>query len=306
MAKNKSTKIAALEKNSPIFNIINYTIFGLFTLLCIFPIYYIFIMTISDNDLASRGYVLLIPKGIHFGNYVEMLKIKGLSSAAVISVLRTVLGTVCTVLCTSFLGYAFSKQELWHRKFWYRFAIVTMYFNAGLIPGYMNIKNLHLINSFFVYIIPGLVSMFSMILYKTYVESIPSSLEESAELDGAGYFTIFTKIIFPLSMPILATISVFTAVGQWNAFMDTLLYITDQELFTLQYLLQQYLSQVSTLASSLRAAMEAGAEIDPSKLLTPTSVRMTIAMVVILPILFVYPFFQKYFVKGIMIGAVKG
>lgn len=300
------SKKKKLDGRTIIFNVINYSIFGIFTLICIFPIYYIFINTISDNDLVTKGLILFWPKGVHLGNYAEIFKISGLGRAALISVIRTIVGTALTVLCSAFLGYAFSRREMWHRKFWYRFVVVTMYFNAGIIPTYINYKNLHLLNTFWVYVIPGMVSAFYLILFKTFVESIPASLEESAELDGAGYLTIFTKIIMPLSKPIIATISVFAAVNQWNSFMDTLLYVTDQKLFTLQYLLQQYLKQVTALANVLSSAMSVGVDIDPSKMLSASSVRMTIAMVVIIPILFVYPFFQRYFVKGLMVGAVKG
>ena len=174
-----------------VFQIINYTVFGLFTLICILPFYYLFINTISDNSLVSQGLILWLPKGIHFTNYIEVLKMKGLGSSAMISVGRTVLGTILNVMGTSFLGYALGKKELWGRKFWYRFVIITMYFNAGIIPWFINMKNLGLTNNFLAYIIPGVISPFSLILFKTYAENLPASLEESAQLDGAGYTVLF-------------------------------------------------------------------------------------------------------------------
>lgn len=289
-----------------VFNIINYTVFGLFTLICVLPFYYLFINTISSNDLVSKGQILLWPEGIHFNNYVKILKMKGLGMAALVSVGRTVLGTAGTLLGTSFLGYVLSKQELWHRKIWYRYVIITMYFNAGIIPWFINMKNLHLTNSFWAYVIPGIVSPFSLILYKTYVESIPASLEESAAMDGAGYLMRFTRIIIPLSKPILATIAIFAAVGQWNSFTDTLFLMTDSSKFTLQYLLYQYMNEANSLADSLMKMSESGMVVDLSAVLTATSVKMTVSMVVVLPILFVYPFFQRFFVNGIMIGSIKG
>lgn len=289
-----------------VFNIINYTVFGLFTLVCILPFYYLFINTISANDLVSKGQILLLPKGIHFNNYVEILNMKGLGMAALVSVGRTVLGTAGTLVGTSFLGYVLSKQELWHRKIWYRYVIITMYFNAGIIPWFINMKNLGLTNSFWAYVIPAIVSPFSLILYKTYVESIPASLEESAAMDGAGYLVRFTKIIVPLSKPILATIAIFAAVGQWNSFTDTLFLMTDSSKFTLQYLLYQYMNEANSLADSLMKMAESGMVVDMSAVLTATSVKMTVSMVVVIPILCVYPFFQRFFVNGIMIGSVKG
>ena len=186
-----------------VFNIVNYTVYGLFTIVCVLPFYYLFINTISANDLVSRGQILLVPKGIHFNNYAEILKMRGLGQAALVSVGRTVLGTAGTLLGTSFLGYALSKQEYWHRKIWYRYVVITMYFNAGIIPWFINMKNLGLTNSFWAYVIPAIVSPFSLILYQTYVENIPSSLEESAAMDGAGYLIRFTRIIIPLSLSLI-------------------------------------------------------------------------------------------------------
>lgn len=302
-------KIERKKKRSTgdvVFNVINYTVFGIFTLICILPFYYLFINTISANDLVSKGQILLLPKEIHFNNYIEILNMKGLGMAALVSVGRTVLGTAGTLIGTSFLGYVLSKQELWHRKIWYRYVIITMYFNAGIIPWFINMKNLGLTNSFWAYIIPAIVSPFSLILFKTYVESIPASLEESAAMDGAGYLVRFTKIIIPLSKPILATIAIFAAVGQWNSFTDTLFLMTDSSKFTLQYLLYQYMNEANSLADSLMQMSESGMAVDMSAMLTATSVKMTVSMVVVLPILCVYPFFQRFFVNGIMIGSVKG
>ena len=289
-----------------IFQIANYTIFGLFTLICILPFYYLFINTISANSLVSQGLILWKPKGILFTNYMEVLKMKGLGNSALISVGRTVLGTVLNVFGTAFLGYALGKQELWGRKFWYRFVIITMYFNAGIIPWFINMKNLGLTNNFLAYIIPGIISPFSLILFKTYAENLPASLEESAQLDGAGYGVLFLKIIMPLCKPIVATIAVFSAVGQWNSFTDTLFLMSDSRYYTLQFILYQYLNEANAIANSLRSSMENGIAADPSLLITPTAIKMTVSMVVVLPILFVYPLFQRYFVSGIMIGAVKG
>ncbi|HIU46109.1 MAG TPA: carbohydrate ABC transporter permease [Candidatus Fimadaptatus faecigallinarum] len=292
--------------DSIITDIVIYVIFTLFTLLCVFPFYYIFINTISNNQLVTRGQIMFWPVGVHLGNYREVLKLNGLAQAAFISVARTVLGTGLTLLGTMFLGYAMSRQEYWHHKFWYRFVVITMYFNAGLIPWFINMKNLGLLNNFLAYILPGMVSPFYMILYKTYVESIPASLEESAQLDGAGYLVRFFRIIFPLSMAMLATIAVFTAVAQWNSFTDTLFLMTSSKMYTLQFLLYQYLSEADSVAALIRSNPAMVSTMDMSNTLTATSVRMTITVVVVLPVLCVYPFFQRFFIKGIMIGAVKG
>lgn len=289
-----------------VFNSINYVILTLFTLTCVIPFYYLFINTISDNTLVTKGLIVWLPKGIHFANYIQILKIDGLFNSVLVSVGRTVLGTVLTLIGTTFLGYAFSRPEFWKRKIWYRFVLITMYFNAGIIPWYINMKNLGLLNNFLAYIIPSIVAPFSLILFKTYVESIPSSLEESADMDGAGYITKYVRLIIPLSKPIVATLAVFSAVGQWNSFTDTLFLMTDSKYYSLQYMLYQYLNESNALADSLRQAAAAGSQVNLATVLTPTGVKMTISMVVVIPILCVYPFLQKYFVNGIMLGAVKG
>jgi multiple sugar transport system permease protein/putative aldouronate transport system permease protein len=290
-----------------LFQIFNYTGFALITLICVYPFYYLAINTISANDLSAKGLIRILPQQIHIKNYIEVLKLKGLPAAVQISVARTAVGTSLTVLASAFLGFMFTQQKMWARKFWYRFIVVTMYFNAGLIPLFITMKTLGLTNSFWVYIIPVIVQPFNIILVKTYVESIPASLQEAAEIDGASIIKIFAKIILPTSKPILATIAIFAAVAQWNSFQDTLIYVTDQKLYSLQYLLYTYINQASSLATLIKNS--AGTATNVMALATkqtPTSVRMTVTVIVVLPILFIYPMFQRYFVKGIMIGSVKG
>jgi putative aldouronate transport system permease protein len=291
--------------NDTVFHVINYTLFGLFTLLCLFPFYYLFINTISSNDLSSRGLVNFYPRDIHFSNYVQVLNLKGLPQAALVSVGRTAIGTVCTVIGSAFLGFLFTKRKMWGRRFWYRFVVITMYFNAGIIPWFIIMMKLNLTNNFLAYILPAVVSPFYVILVKTFVESIPEVLQESAEMDGAGIMTLFVRIIFPLITPILATIAIFSAVSQWNSFIDTVFLMTDSKYFTLQFVLYKYLNESTSLAAIIRNA-QGSANIDLTNMQTATSVRTTVSMIVVLPILFVYPFFQRFFVKGIMIGAVKG
>ncbi len=288
------------------FDLLNWLAFALFTIACAFPFYYIFINTISDNSLASTGKILFLPVGVHFRNYLEVAKVRGLARAALVSLGRTVLGTLGTLIGSSWLGYALSKREMRGRRFWYRFVVVTLYFNAGLIPWFVTMKMLGLTNNFWAYVLPFIVSPFYLILFKTFIEQLPEALEESAQLDGAGYLVRYIRIILPLSGSILATIAVFSSVTQWNSFIDTLFLMRRSNLYTLQFLLYQYLNEVNALAALMRSSPQFGQTIDPSRLLTATSIRMTISMVVVLPILLVYPYFQRFFVKGIMIGAIKG
>lgn len=290
-----------------IFRIVNYLMFGMITLICAYPFYYMIINTVSANDLSANGFINFLPKGFHLENYKQVLGLRGLSAAAGVSIARTVLGTAFTVFASAYLGFMFTQEKMWHRKFWYRFFVITMYFNAGLIPMFITMKTLHLTNSFWVYVIPTVVQPFYIILVKTYIESIPKSLQEAAEIDGAGILTVFAKIILPAAQPIMATVAIFAAVTQWNSFQDTLIYVTDQKLYSLQYLLYTYINQASSLAAMVRSGGTgaiSGAALASKQ--TPSSIRMTVSVIVVLPILFIYPIFQRFFVKGIMIGSVKG
>ncbi|MFD6135829.1 carbohydrate ABC transporter permease [Isoptericola sp. NPDC060257] len=289
------------------FALLNYAGFLLFALLCAYPFYFLIINSVSANDMSALGQVRLWPEGFHLSNYTQILQLDGLSAAAIVSVARTLIGTACTVLASAFLGFMFTQERMWKRSLWYRLVIFTMYFSAGLIPMYVTMKTLGLTNSFWVYILPAIVQPFNIILVKTYVESMPASLQEAAEIDGAGTLRVFFRIILPNMTPILATVAIFTAVAQWNSFQDTLLYITDQKLYSLQYLLYTYTNQASSLAQAAQNAQgNLGALATAATTQTPTSIRMTVAVLVVLPILFIYPLFQRYFVKGIMLGAVKG
>ena len=306
MRENHRKNKQKLSRGDIAFNIINYAVFVLITLACIFPFYYLFINTISDNELVRLGQIQLYPRGIHFENYVQVLKIPGIMDALFVSIARTVLGTIWTVGGCAFLGYLCTKQEMWLRKVWYRLIIITMYFSAGLIPWYMNLRMLGFLDNFWVYVIPGLVSPYNVILVKTFIEALPPSLEESATLDGAGYTKLFISIIMPLITPILATLCIFSAVGQWNSFTDTMMLMPSGKNYTLQFLLYKYQNEASSLAALVRNTQDSSSLANVATKQTALSVRMTVAMVVTLPILCVYPFFQRYFVKGIMIGAVKG
>jgi putative aldouronate transport system permease protein len=307
MKLNKKKRYKKLSIEDWSISIITYTVFAIFAFVCVYPFYYIFINTISSNTLSEKGFINFLPRQIHFQNYIDALKIPGLANAAMISVGRTVIGTALTVMTTAFLGYMFTRNSLWHRKLWYRYVIITMYFNAGIIPWYLTMRNLHLTNNFWGYILPGIVSPFYIILAKTFVESIPIELQQAAEIDGAGTLRVFFSIILPVIKPIMATVAIFTAVGQWNAFQDTLLLMTNEKLYSLQFILYQYINQASSLKTLINSSSSgAGVAQSLATVQTATSIRMTVTIIVVAPILLIYPIFQRYFVKGMMIGAVKG
>lgn len=306
--KVSSAGAHAIKENSlgdRLLSVFVYIIFGLYAFICAYPFYYIFINSISNNKLSEKGAVVLYPMEIHFKNYADAFAIPGLSNAAMVSVARTVIGTLMVLLTSAFLGYMFTRATLWKRKFWYRFVIITMYFNAGIVPWYLTMMNLGLTNNFWGYILPLAISPFYIILTKTYIESTPMALQEAAVCDGAGLLTIFTRIILPISKPILATIAIFAAVGQWNSFQDTLLLMTQEKYYTLQFVLYRYLQSSQSLKAIVNATAGATQAISANAQ-TQTSIRMTVTIIVALPIILIYPIFQRFFVKGIMIGAVKG
>jgi len=318
MSKKEKTPALHIRRTAGdwVFDIAIIVFFSLFTLICIFPFYYLLINTISDNDLVTSGRVNFLPFlkdaggnpvfGIQLNNYAALQNVQDLGSAVLVTVSRTLLGTVLMVLTSAWAGYLVTKQKMWKRSFWYRFLVITMYFNAGLVPWYMNMLMMGLTDNFLAYIIPGMVAPYNIILVKTYIESIPGSLEESAVIDGASTVKVWLRIILPLSVPILATIAIFGAVGNWNSFQDSLLLMNNRpDLYTLQHRLYIYLNS----SSNLGAMMSQGGTISEqaaASMLNQRVIQYTVSMVSIIPILLVYPFMQRYFVKGIMLGAVKG
>ena len=288
------------------FYIFDYLFFIIFTISCIFPFYYLFINTISDAKLVSSGSINFIPRGLNIQNYLALRNASDLGNAVIVSVARTIIGTSLMVLASAFVGYLVTKKEMWGRKFFYRFLVITMYFNAGLIPWYLNMQMLGLTNSFSAYIIPGIVAPYNIILVKTYIESIPAELEESAFIDGASFLQVFRKIVWPLSKPILATVAIFGAVGNWNSFQDSLILMSDSpNLYTLQHRLYIYLNTSNNLAAVMNSG-NAGSNAALDYANNGLIIKYTVSMVSVIPILLVYPFMQRYFEEGIMLGAVKG
>lgn len=295
MEKNRSAASKAMSA-------VLYVILTLFAFLCIYPFYYIIIYSISDANQAASG-LFLLPKGFSLETYKGLFLLNDIPQALLISVSRSILGAIIAIVGSSFFAYLVTNQKMIGRRFVYRFVVLTMYLNAGLIPWYMTMKTYGLQNNFLLYILPGLVTAYYVILIKTYIESLPRELEESALIDGAGIFTRYLRIVMPLSKPIIATIAVYAVVGQWNAWTDNYFLISDARLQTLQMILYNYLNQANRFQQMSSSAMDASAA---ASMITPTSVKMCVTVVVVIPIMCVYPFLQRYFVKGIMMGAVKG
>ncbi len=278
--------------------------------LCIVTLYP-FINTLAysfNNAIDSvNGGIYLWPREFTLRNYEKILiGNPAISQALFISAARAVVGGALSVVSTICVSYVLSRRDFIFRKALTPFLVFTMYFSGGLIPSFILIRNLGLMSNFLVYILPGLVGAYNVMVMRSYIEGIPDSLIEAAKIDGASEYRILFTIIWPLSLPVIATITLFVAVGQWNAWFDTMLYCGgNAKLTTLQYELQKLLTSASAYASADSDALTASG--DSAKMaVTPTSIRTAMTVIAVTPILFTYPFLQKYFVKGLTLGGVKG
>jgi putative aldouronate transport system permease protein len=265
-----------------------------------FPFYYMVMLSLSSGDTYAK--VLILPSKFSIKSFQLMMEKIDFFRNLFISVMRSIIGPIASIAVTFFGAYALSRRDLIFRKFFSRFVVFAMYFGAGILPGYLNMTDLHLTRTFAVYIIPRLVSVFILILIRTYIEDIPRSLEESAAIDGANDLQIAVVVVFPLCIPVLAAVTLFEFVSQWNSYMDTLLYnATVPPLFTLQYSLSIFLNMAMNISSNELSRFEMTlADFNLE------GIKMAMTVVVCIPVLLVYPFLQKYFVKGIMVGSIKG
>ncbi|WP_412761589.1 carbohydrate ABC transporter permease [Paenibacillus chibensis] len=290
-----------------IFHTFNTVFMVALVIVTLYPFLNTIVVSLNAGNDTIRGGIYLWPRQWTLQNYKAVFASGTIYNAFWISVARTVLSTVLNIFLTTMLSYTLSRREYIFRKPITVIFVLTMYFSAGLIPGYFLIKDLHLLNSFWVYIFPSMISAFNMIVIRTYIGTIPESLVESAKIDGAGDFKIFMKIIFPLCTPVLATIALFVAVGAWNSWFDAFLYTSSkQDLSTLQYELMKLLSSSMNSNNNPNVAAGVGMTQDSAiSLVTPLSIRAAVTVVAAVPILVVYPFMQKYFVVGLNVGSVK-
>ena len=265
-------------------------------IICLYPFWNIFIVSINDANDAMRGGLYLLPRKLSLSSYADILGRSTFQHSILVTVARTLIGTPLAVLVTSALAYVLSYRDLIGRNVLF---IFTMYFGGGMVPYYMVLKNLGLLDNFLVFILPNLLSVYNMILVRNYIESMPEALFDAARIDGANDLTIFFRLVLPLSKPIIMTIALFVAISQWNSWFDAYLYTNSQSLKTMQSILVEILNQYQTSDAGAAAANRM------SQSITPDSIRMAATMVTTIPIIMVYPFIQKYFVKGIMLGSVK-
>ena len=283
------------------FEIFNVVFMVLFVTITLYPVLNTVAISFNDGIDAVRGGIHLWPRVITLKNYRTVLSQQNMITGAYVTVARTVLATLISLVANALLAYIVSRKDFLFRSELSLFWVITMYVNGGMIPVLLLYKTLHLTNSFWVYVVPGAVSAFNMLVTRTYMEGLPDALEESAKLDGAGHFTIFTRIISPLCKPVYATVALFVAVWQWNSWFDTMLYNRmKSEYTTLQYELMKLLSSVMQHSGSATTGSTSAAAT-----ITPVTVRAAATVVTMLPIICLYPFLQRYFVTGLTIGGVK-
>jgi putative aldouronate transport system permease protein len=304
---NRGNVIKSSKLEPSIFYTVNALLMLTVIVVMLYPFWNTVAVSFNNAQDTLHGGITFFPRVFSLYNYKTVFKNELLVTASVNSVLRTVLATVSGVFISALIGFVLSRPEFLWRKFVTRYFLVTMYVSAGLIPSYFLIKDLHLINNFLVYILPGMISVFNVIVIRSYIQSLPGSLFEAAAIDGAGYFRIFIRIILPCCMPVLATVALWCAVGAWNSWFDTFIYCSSKEsLTTLQYEMMKMLSASMNSGSNRNAAAVFGNTTNAGDSVTPVAIRAAVTVVASVPILIVYPFLQKYFVKGVTIGAVKG
>lgn len=295
--KQNRIKRSRAEKTFAVFN---YIFFIAISILMIYPFWHVIMMSLSSVEATTKGGIFLWPKGFTLDTYAKVFKNSRIWSGFFTSLTVTIFGTIFGTLFTATTAYPLSKKRIPLGNTMLVLILFTMLFNGGMIPNYLLMKNLNLINNRMALILPGLISAYNVIIMKSFFQSIPESYEESAKIDGANDVYIFMKIILPLSKPTIATIALFTAVGYWNDYFSTVLYISDASKWALMAVLRQMLTDTQ------QAMMQAGVSVVNATNVTAATIKAASVVVASVPILIVYPFVQRYFVKGVMIGGVKG
>jgi len=294
-------------KTNPMDQAIQVLIYIIVIALCLvilLPCINVVALAFNDGADAAKGGIWFWPREFTMDNFKEVFKDGSIKTAYIITIARTVIGTFLSLMVTTLAGYALKQKELPGRTLITVLITFTMLFGGGLIPTYIQYNNLHLLNSFWVYVVPSLVSVTYLLMIRTFFEGIPDSLEESAKLDGCGFFGIYTRIMLPLSKPVIAVVGLYTAVNHWNDWFAGAFYMNDTKMWPVQTVLQNMLTKAMSAQQEVTSVAQALAHNTAS--VTSDSLKMAAVVVTTVPILCVYPFVQKYFAKGAMIGAVKG
>ena len=290
-----------MQSKFGVFDVICYALLILLCVTIVIPFLHLLTLSFSPSHVATASGLHLIPSELTLDNYTRVFEYRFVWTGYSNTLIRTVLGTFLQLFITSMGAYVISKKYFPHRTFWTFVIVFTMFFGGGLIPSYLLVKDLGLINNYLSLILPGLVSAFNLVIMRNFFSAIPEDFEESCMIDGAGRFTIFFRIIIPLSTPILATVGLWLVVGHWNAWFDVLLYMQKPELETLQIVLRRVIIQGTQALD-----MSSGAVFSDQQMTSVEGLKAASIYVATIPILCTYPFVQRYFVKGIMIGSLKG
>ncbi|MEG1874572.1 MAG: carbohydrate ABC transporter permease [Angelakisella sp.] len=286
------------------FDYVNLVLMLLMMLVMVYPFWYTLVGSLNEGSDYVRGGVWLWPRKFTLYNYQAVFMDKQILQAFWVTFWKVFVGTVTSVLFTAMVSYGITRPKLKLKKIYIPFIMVTLFFSGGLIPYFILIKDIGLYDSFWVYIIPSLFSAYNMVIIQSFMRDLPESLIESAKIDGASEYRVFFQIILPLSKPVLATIALFTAVNHWNSYFDSMMYTSSIELQTIQLFLKKVITDPS-VARSLSAAAATTIPEQAVKM-TPQTIKLATMMVTAIPIVIIYPFLQKYFVKGVTMGAVKG
>ncbi|MFB0843833.1 carbohydrate ABC transporter permease [Paenibacillus oleatilyticus] len=268
-----------------------------------YPFWNSAVISFNLGSDTSLGGITFWPRVFTLENYQVVLKDVKILKGFGVSIARTLVGTFLTIAATSIFAYGMSRKELIGRGYYMTFCIITLYFGGGLIPTYLLIRGLGLFDSFWVFVIPSIISVWSMIIFRTFFRQIPAGLEDAARIDGCGYWGTFLRVVLPLSGPVVATLSLFTAIAHWNDWFVASIYINNQDLLPVQALLKQTLD--SNIASELTQDSAAQSFLAKRQSYTTKSLTMATMMVTTVPIILVYPFLQRYFVKGVLVGSLK-
>lgn len=302
--KKKNISKGKFLRSDRVFDIVNVLFMVVMLIIFVWPLWFVVIASVSDPNEIWNGNVLLLPKGFTIIAYEALADYSMIWTGYRNTIIYTVVGTLVNLVMTVCAAYPLSRKDFMPRNFFMVMFMITMYFGGGLIPTYLVVSNLNLINTPWAMIIPGACSIYNVIIMRTYfINSIPHSLQEAAELDGANAFQFLIKVVLPLSKPIIAVVALYYAVGHWNDFYTALLYINDQDLLPLQSFLRDILMSNKMSLNNMQGLDAAAAE---AKMQLSQTLKYSVIIISTVPVLCVYPFIQKYFVKGIMIGSVKG
>ena len=296
---NKGIKVSTGEK---IFDVFNYIIMGLLCFTMVYPFWYLFILSIADAERTALTSLYTWPRYLSLSSYINVLRSKYIYLSFWVTIRKTVIGVILSLFFTFNLAYVLSKKYFPNRTFWTSIVVFTMFFSGGLVPDYLLVRNLGLFDSMWALILPNMISAYNTVIMRNFLMSIPESIEESARIDGANDIIILYKLIFPLSLPIIATVGLWLAVGHWNSWFDSMIYIQTPEKQVLQVILRRVVIE----GAAQFVQMGGFEDYELMKKMTPDTIKAAMTMIVTIPILIVYPFVQKYFVKGVIIGSLKG